>query len=157
MTRASRAATRTTATTRTSPAKPAPSAKSAKTPATSRTWVPERGDVIWIDCNPQVGREMRDMHPMLVLSPKAFNARTSIVIGLPMTSSLSNQNNPFALDVSRNGSIGGRESSFVLCHQPKSFDWRHRRASPHPWQRLPNAQLAAACEGLNDIVSLTAS
>ena len=157
MTRAMRAATRTTATTPASPAKPAHSAKSAKTPATSRTWVPERGDVIWIDCNPQVGREMRDMHPMLVLSPRAFNARTSIVIGLPMTSSLSNQGNPFALDVSRNVSTGGREPSFVLCHQPKSFDWRHRRASPHPWKRLPNAQLAAACEGLNEIVNLTAN
>jgi len=119
--------------------------------------VPERGDVIWIDCNPQVGRQMRDMRPMLVLSPKAFNARTSIVIGLPMTSSLSNLGNPFALEVPRETSKGTREPSFVLCHQPKSVDWRQRRASPHPWKSLTNAQLAAACEGLNDIVGLTGS
>ena len=40
----------------------------------SRTpWVPDRQDIIWINFNPQVGREMRDMHPMLVLSPEAFN------------------------------------------------------------------------------------
>ena len=48
-------------------------------------WVPERQDIIWINFNPQAGREMRDMHPMLVLSPKAFNDRTSIVIGFPMS------------------------------------------------------------------------
>lgn len=115
--------------------------------------MPDRGDIIWIDCNPQAGREMRDMHPMAVLSPRAFNARTSIVIGLPMTSSLTNEGNPFALDVSR----GADARSFVLCHQPKSFDWRHRRASPHPWKALTAAQLAGVCEGLNDIISLHAA
>jgi len=115
-----------------------------------RNWVPDRGDIIWIDCNPQAGREMRDMHPMLVLSPKAFNARTSIVIGLPMTSSTANEGNPFALDVSR----APDQRSFVLCHQPKSFDWRHRRASPHPWKALTARQLADASEGLGDIISL---
>jgi mRNA interferase MazF len=46
--------------------------------------VPERQRIIWIDCNPQHGKEMRDVHPFLVLSPKAFNERTSPVIGLPM-------------------------------------------------------------------------
>jgi mRNA interferase MazF len=30
-------------------------------------WVPDRRDIIWIDCNPQIDREMKDMHPMLVL------------------------------------------------------------------------------------------
>jgi mRNA interferase MazF len=41
--------------------------------------------MIWIDCNPQAGREMRDRHPLVVLSPRDFNERTGIVIGLPMT------------------------------------------------------------------------
>lgn len=63
-------------------------------------WSPDRRDIIRIDCNPQAGREMRGLHPMLVLSPKAFNERTSIVIGLPMTSSESNDDNPFAVRVS---------------------------------------------------------
>ena len=51
--------------------------------AARRPWVPDRRDMIWINCNPQAGREMRDIHPLLVLSPKAFNERTGIVIGLP--------------------------------------------------------------------------
>ena len=45
-------------------------------------WAPERRDIIWIDCNPQAGREMKDLHPLLVLSPRIFNERTGIVIGL---------------------------------------------------------------------------
>jgi mRNA interferase MazF len=40
---------------------------------------------------------MKDMHPMLVLSPKPFNERTGIVIGLPMTPAAFNETNPFAI------------------------------------------------------------
>jgi mRNA interferase MazF len=56
-----------------------------------REWAPERRDVIWIDCNPQDGLEMKDVHPLLVLSPRDFNARTGIVIGLPMTTAAHNR------------------------------------------------------------------
>ncbi|MBA2369481.1 MAG: type II toxin-antitoxin system PemK/MazF family toxin [Candidatus Protochlamydia sp.] len=38
--------------------------------------------LFWIDFNPQKGREMKDMNPMLVLSPNNFNLRTGLVIGL---------------------------------------------------------------------------
>ena len=62
-------------------------------------WIPDRQDIIWIDCDPQAGREMRDRHPFVVLSPCAFNARTSLVIGLPMTTAEYNADNPFALAV----------------------------------------------------------
>jgi mRNA interferase MazF len=43
-----------------------------------KKWVPDRSDIIWIDFNPQSGREMRDMNLMLVLSPIKFNERTGI-------------------------------------------------------------------------------
>jgi mRNA interferase MazF len=61
------------------------------------TWVPDRREIIWIDCNPQVGREMRDVHPLLVISPRIFNEKTSLVIGLPMTTAEYNSDNPFAI------------------------------------------------------------
>ncbi len=63
----------------------------------SKLWVPDRRDMIWVNFNPQVGAEMKDEHPMLVLSPKAFNERTNLVIGLPMTHAQSNESNPFAV------------------------------------------------------------
>jgi mRNA interferase MazF len=121
----------------------------------TRPWVPDRQDVIWIDCNPQAGQEMRDVHPFLVLSPRNFNNKTSLVIGLPMTTAEYNADNPFAVAI---GPAKGRSKagkvSYVLCHQPKSFDWRVRAANPHPLKRLPDAPFADVCRRLNQIIQL---
>lgn len=117
-------------------------------------WVPDRQEIIWIDCNPQVGREMRDVHPFLVLSPRAFNDKTSLVIGLPMTTAEYNADNPFAVVA---GNAKGRKAgktSYVLCHQPKSFDWRLRLAEPHPLVRLDDVFFVQVCERLNQIIQL---
>ena len=115
-------------------------------------WAPERQDLIWIDCNPQAGSEMRDLHPMLVLSPAAFNARTGLVIGLPMTAAAYNASNPFALDIGQAGRGRAAKTSYVLCHQPKSFDWRARGAKPHAQGRLGHELFAQACARLNQII-----
>ena len=113
-------------------------------------WAPERQEIIWIDCNPQAGREMKDAHPLLVLSPRDFNERTGLVIGLPMTTAEYNRTNPFAVGFAGPKGV----QSFVLGHQPKSFDWRRRRARPHPWKHAPAEVFARACETLNQIIEL---
>lgn len=113
-------------------------------------WCPDRRDVIWIDCNPQVGREMKDLHPFLVLSGKAFNERTSIVIGLPMTTAAFNESNPFAVKFT--GAKG--VVSYILTHQPKSFDWKQRGAKPHPMKQVPENEFLLACESLNQIIAI---
>ena len=118
--------------------------------AARRLWAPDRRDVIWINCNPQAGREMKDIHPLLVLSPKAFNERTGIVIGLPMTTAAFNETNPFAVKFA--GPRG--KASYILGHQPKSFDWRIRQAKPHPWRQIPEDIFALACETLNQIITI---
>lgn len=119
-----------------------------------RNWVPNRQEVILIDCNPQRGQEMRDLHPFLVLSPAAFNDKTSLVIGLPMTTAEYNADNPFAVAV---GVAGGRKAnkiSYVLCHQPKSFDWRVRGAGPHAMKTISDVFFAEVLIVLNQIVRL---
>jgi len=68
------------------------------------------------------------IHPMLVLSPKALNERTGIVIGLPMTTAKFNDTNPFAIKFKGPRNV----TSYVLAHQPKSLDWRARGAKAHP-------------------------
>ena len=113
-------------------------------------WSPDRQDMIWIDCNPQAGREMKDLHPLLVLSPRAFNERTGIVIGLPMTSAPFDENNPFAVKFTG----PAKKASYILGHQPKSFDWRVRRARPHPWKQVPEDVFHVACETLNQIIGI---
>ncbi len=117
-------------------------------------WIPDRQDIIWIDCNPQAGREMRDRHPFLVLSPRAFNAHTSLVIGLPMTTAEYNADNPFAVAVGVAHGNKVSKTSYVLCHQPKSFDWRIRDAAPHPLKRLSDSLFVEVCAVLNQIVQL---
>ncbi len=113
-------------------------------------WAPDRRDMIWIGFSPQVGSEMRDEHPMLVLSTKLFNECTGLVIGLPMTHAPSNETNPFAVKYT---SAKG-EAGYILTHQPKSFDWRMRGARPHPWKQVSPALFQEACEGLNSIIQI---
>jgi mRNA interferase MazF len=116
-------------------------------------WIPARQDVIWIDCNPQAGQETRDVHPFLVLSPRPFNQKTSLVIGLPMTTASYNADNPFAVVVGQNqGKV-----SYVLCHQPKSFDWRMRDAKPHPLSQLGNSKFKEVCDILEQIIQLSSA
>ena len=91
------------------------------------------------------------MHPMLVLSPKKFNDRTSVVIGLPMTTAEYNSTNPFAVRFQdKSGFV-----SYVLAHQPQSFDWRKRGAKIHPWKSASKEVFANVCERLNQIILLS--
>ena len=97
---------------------------------------------------------MRDVHPFLVLSPRSFNERTSLVIGLPMTTAEYNADNPFAVLIGKATGRRTGKTSHVLCHQPKSFDWRIRAASPHPAKRVSHVVLAEVCVVLNQIIQL---
>ena len=117
-------------------------------------WAPDRQDIIWIDCNPQVGSEMRDIHPMVVLSPGAFNRKTGLVIGLPMTTAAYNASNPFAVATGPSQGSKAGKTGYVLCHQPKSFDWRLRRAKPHPLKRMNDEGFAESCQLLNQIIAI---
>jgi len=97
---------------------------------------------------------MRDRHPFLVISPSAFNERTSLVIGLPMTTADYNADNPFAVLIGQTGSARQPKKSYVLCHQPKSFDWRVRFGAPHPLKQLTPARFEEVCSVLNQIIQI---
>ncbi|GAB6192898.1 hypothetical protein JCM39068_26470 [Desulfocastanea catecholica] len=99
---------------------------------------------------------MRDVHPFLVLSPSSFNNKTSLVIGLPMTTAAYNDDNPFAVAIGKVKKVRDKaaKTSYVLCHQPKSFDWRMRKAKPHPLKKLANAHFVDVCKCLNQIIQL---
>jgi mRNA interferase MazF len=119
------------------------------------SWLPDRGEVIWIDHNPQAGREMKDHHPFLVLSPAPFHAAVGLVVGCAMTSAASNRGSSLAVDL---GPIPERPEahSYVLCHQIKSFDWKARGARPHPMGLLSHAQLEPVLEIVGQILGFVA-
>lgn len=98
---------------------------------------------------------MKDIHPFLVLSPQSFNDKTSLVIGLPMTTADYNADNPFAVVVGKSSGKKENQTSYVLCHQPKSFDWRARYAKPHPLGAMNNVLFSDVCARLNQIIELS--
>ena len=53
-------------------------------------YVPDTGDIVWLDFSPQAGPEQAGHRPALVLSPQAYNGRTSLMICCPMTTQIKN-------------------------------------------------------------------
>ena len=85
-----------------------------------RSYVPDAGDIVWLSFDPQAGHEQAGHRPAVVLSPSAYNAKTSLMICCPMTSQIKNY--PFEVR------IAGASPSAVLADQVKSLDWRKRSA-----------------------------
>jgi len=85
-----------------------------------RSYVPDAGDIVWLSFNPQTGHEQAGHRPAVVLSPAAYNAKTSLMVCCPMTSQIKNY--PFEVP------IAGGSPSVVLADQVKSLDWRKRGA-----------------------------
>src|ERR1700722_6009083 len=87
---------------------------------TPRAYVTDTGDVVWLSFDPQVGHEQAGHRPALVLSPAAYNEKTSLMVCCPLTTQIKNY--PFEVVVS------GTPLSAVLADQVRSLDWRSRRA-----------------------------
>ncbi|MEO7498809.1 MAG: endoribonuclease MazF [Casimicrobiaceae bacterium] len=85
-----------------------------------RTSAPRAGDIAWLAFSPQAGREQTGRRPALVLSPAAYNAKSSLMICCPMTSQIKGY--PFEVVISVD------PPSAILADQVKSIDWRARGA-----------------------------
>src|SRR6266404_9643155 len=83
-------------------------------------YVPLAGDIVWLNFTPQAGHERAGHRPALVLSPAAYNGKTSLMICCPLTTQIKNY--PFEVF------IGGTPPNAVLADQLKSLDWRSRNA-----------------------------
>ncbi|MDD5586449.1 MAG: endoribonuclease MazF [Alphaproteobacteria bacterium] len=88
----------------------------------SSGYVPERGDIVWLNFDPQSGHEQAGKRPALVVSPRAYNAKTSLALFCPVTSHVKRY--PFEAALPAGSKIKG----VVLSDQVKSLDWRARRA-----------------------------
>jgi mRNA interferase MazF len=86
------------------------------------TYIPQRGDIVWITLNPQTGHEQAGRRPALVLSPAAYNEKVGLAIFCPITSQVKGY--PFEVLIPD----GLRVSGVILSDQVKSLDWQARRA-----------------------------
>ena len=80
-------------------------------------YVPDAGEIVWIDFTPQARHR-----PAVVLSPAAYNGKTSLMICCPLTTQVKSY--PFEVYV------GGVPPNAILADQVKSIDWRARNAKP---------------------------
>ncbi|MBI2942215.1 MAG: endoribonuclease MazF [Chloroflexi bacterium] len=85
---------------------------------------PDRGDVVWLDHDPQAGHEQRGRRSALILSLAAYNGRVGLALCCPITTQVKGY--PFEVILPPGLPVGG----VVLADQVRSLDWRARRAAP---------------------------
>ena len=90
--------------------------------ARAARYVPARGDVVWLEFDPQAGHEQAGRRPALVVSPAAYNGRVGLMLCCPVTSQVKGY--PFEVALP----AGLKVSGVVLADQVKSLDWRARDA-----------------------------
>ena len=95
----------------------------------ANSFIPNRGDLVWLEFSPQAGHEQAGRRPALVLSPRSYNAPAGLALFCPITSRV--RGYPFEVPLPVSGPVQG----VVLADQIKSLDWRVgkvRRIAPAP-------------------------
>ena len=87
-------------------------------------YVPRAGDIVWIDFDPQSGREQAKRRPALVITEQSYNRASSLIIVCPLTSR--RKPYPFALPT-----VIDKVEGAVLVDHLKSMDWTARKAAFH--------------------------
>lgn len=85
-------------------------------------YVPERGDIVWLAFDPQVGREQAGRRPALILSPKSYNDKVGLALCCPITNQAKGY--PFEVPIPAGEAVTG----VILADHVKSVDWRGRKA-----------------------------
>ena len=106
-------------------------------------YIPEEGDIVWLEFDPQAGHEQAGHRPAVVLSRKAYNRKTGLALFCPITSRVKGY--PFEVIVN-----GKKIRGAVLSDQVKSFDWIARRAKLI--EKLDDESLAEVIAKLSSII-----
>lgn len=85
-------------------------------------FIPHRGDVVWIDMQPQAGHEQSGRRPAIVLSPKSYNSKVGLALLCPITNQIKGY--PFEVIIPSGLKVIG----VALSDQVKSLDWKIRNA-----------------------------
>ena len=85
-----------------------------------KNYVPERGDLIWVNFSPTHGHEQSGKRPALVISPIGYNTKTNLAIVVPITS----QEKGYPFEV---GFLSSKIKGVVLSDQVRNIDWKDRK------------------------------
>ena len=106
-------------------------------------YIPDQGDIIWLQFDPQAGHEEAGRRPALVISPKEYNRKVGLALFCPVTSQVKGY--PFEVLLPAGLAVSGA----IHSDQVKSLDWRVRKA-----KRLCTAPEAVVEEVLGKILAL---
>ena len=82
-------------------------------------YVPDRGDIVWLNFTPQTGHEQQGKRPAIVLSPQAYNKKSKLALFCPITTK--QKGYPFEVKIE-----AGKINGVALSDQIKSLDWQQR-------------------------------
>ena len=82
---------------------------------------PTEGDIVWMDFDPQKGKEIQKTRPALTISPYSYNVKIGLGLFMPITSKIKGY--PFEVIINKHEIHGA-----VLCDQIRSLDWKARNA-----------------------------
>ena len=83
------------------------------------SYVPDRGDIVWLNFTPQAGHEQRGTRPALIISPKIYNKKTNLALCCPITSNVKGY--PFEVVIE-----GKKIDGVILSDHLKNLDWKAR-------------------------------
>lgn len=88
----------------------------------NKSFIPKRGNIVWIDFDPQSGHEQAGRRPALVVSPAAYNEKVGLALLCPITSQVKGY--PFEVAIPKGLGVSG----VILADQIKNLDWQSREA-----------------------------
>lgn len=86
-------------------------------------YVPDAGDLVWLNFDPQAGHEQAGFRPAVILSSKYFNLRSSVAFACPISSKVKGYQFQVVLP------LGLPVHGAVLCEHMRSLDWRVRNVA----------------------------
>ncbi|MFA5821266.1 MAG: endoribonuclease MazF [Candidatus Gracilibacteria bacterium] len=106
-----------------------------------KQYIPQRGDLVFVNFNPQTGREQAGKRPAVVISPILYNKKAGLAIMVPITSRV--KGFPFEVELPKKLKTKG----VVLSDHVKNFDWQSRKVKF--LEKLPAETLEEVVKKLN--------
>ena len=105
-------------------------------------YIPDKGDLIWLNFSPQAGYEQKGKRPAIVISSKQYNKKTHLALCCPITSN--KKGYPFEVAVN-----GRKIKGVILTDHLKNLDWKIRKA-----KFIEKAQPKIISECIEKIIAL---
>jgi mRNA interferase MazF len=101
-------------------------------------YIPQQGDIVALNFDPQSGHEQKGRRPAIIMSNKIFNQHLGLAFACPITNT--KRDFPFHIAVESENITG-----YIMAEQMKSIDYKSRNIK---FIEKANAQM------VNDILSI---